>query len=447
MATLSKQTATEQQEFKPLSVKRNFSYMVAGDVIFNGCQWGILAIIAKLGNAEMVGRYALALVIISPIFLFVNLNLRSVQVTDYHRKHIFSEYVGLRTVATFVALVFIGLLLCVMHYDRETGLVIIMVTLLKIFDSTSDLIYGLMQQNERMDFIAVSRIIQGVTQLFLAYIVMKATSNIVSVITVLAIASGIVTALYDVRKAVFVIGGQAKTRREKAETTSPFRALIPSFNTKSLIPLFTLSLPLGIVAVLNLLNINIPRYFISHYSGLAELGIFTAMWSILHPIGMIAGSFMQSIFPMVARYYVEDINAYKKSLIKMVIIVLGCGIAGVLMAQFLGRTVLTVLFRPEYATHPDVFVVIMLAASLQYIASVISGFVSAARFFKPQPIIWVITILVNSAFCWFLVPKFGIKGAAWAYFGGCLTWMLGYMITIAFIINKKSQEDALLKAN
>jgi len=37
-------------------------------VIYSGCQWGTLVLLAKLGNPTMVGQYSLALAIATPIF-------------------------------------------------------------------------------------------------------------------------------------------------------------------------------------------------------------------------------------------------------------------------------------------------------------------------------------------------------------------------------------------
>src|SRR5512143_2641504 len=69
-----------------LSLRRNFSWTLAGNIVYAGCQWGVLVILAKLGTPEMVGQFALGLAVTAPVIIFANLALRGVQVTDANRQ-------------------------------------------------------------------------------------------------------------------------------------------------------------------------------------------------------------------------------------------------------------------------------------------------------------------------------------------------------------------------
>src|SRR3982750_880645 len=63
----------------PVSLRRNFVETLFGNLVYAGCQWGVLVALAKLGNPQVVGVYALALAITSPVMLLSNLQLREVQ--------------------------------------------------------------------------------------------------------------------------------------------------------------------------------------------------------------------------------------------------------------------------------------------------------------------------------------------------------------------------------
>ena len=60
--------------------------MLFGNGIYAVCQWSMLAVVAKIGTTDMVGRFALAQTITIPIYSFTNLQLRSVLATDTHRQ-------------------------------------------------------------------------------------------------------------------------------------------------------------------------------------------------------------------------------------------------------------------------------------------------------------------------------------------------------------------------
>lgn len=60
--------------------------------MYTACQWGMLSVLSKLGTPQVVGQFALALAITTPIVFFFNLQLRIVQATDARSEYAFSDY-------------------------------------------------------------------------------------------------------------------------------------------------------------------------------------------------------------------------------------------------------------------------------------------------------------------------------------------------------------------
>src|SRR6476660_1556484 len=81
---------------RALSLRSNFSWTFAGNVVYAACQWGMLSALAKLGNPELVGQFALALAVTSPVFMLANLQLRGVQATDAQSQYTFADYLRVR---------------------------------------------------------------------------------------------------------------------------------------------------------------------------------------------------------------------------------------------------------------------------------------------------------------------------------------------------------------
>src|SRR5215203_1463425 len=94
-------------EYRPLTLRRNFSWSFAGNVLYAAAQWGMLAILAKMGSPEMVGQFALGLAVTAPVIMFTNLNLEAVQATDARHQYRFGDYLALRLVGSTLALVVI----------------------------------------------------------------------------------------------------------------------------------------------------------------------------------------------------------------------------------------------------------------------------------------------------------------------------------------------------
>src|SRR5690349_21224091 len=79
-----------------LSLRTNFIWTFLGNVVYAGCQWGMLVVLAKLGSPEIVGQFALALAVTAPVFMFTNLQTRGVQATDARKEYAFGDYLALR---------------------------------------------------------------------------------------------------------------------------------------------------------------------------------------------------------------------------------------------------------------------------------------------------------------------------------------------------------------
>src|SRR4051812_26106921 len=91
-----------------LSLRSNFAWTFVGNVIYAGCQWGMIVVLARLGSQELVGRFALGLAIAAPVLMFTNLQLRAVLATDAKQEHAFGDYLTVRLLTTATALLVIA---------------------------------------------------------------------------------------------------------------------------------------------------------------------------------------------------------------------------------------------------------------------------------------------------------------------------------------------------
>jgi hypothetical protein len=63
-------TAPEQP-----SLRRNFSWTLLGNVVYSGCQWAMLMVLAKLTRPDQVGQFSLGLAVTAPVILLAGLQL------------------------------------------------------------------------------------------------------------------------------------------------------------------------------------------------------------------------------------------------------------------------------------------------------------------------------------------------------------------------------------
>src|SRR6266566_269783 len=149
------------------SLTRNLSWVGVGNVVRGGCQWGMIAALAKLGTVEMVGQYALGLAVTAPLMLLAGLQLNAVQITDAAGEFSFSDYLSLRSLATVAALLVTTGIVVTSNFRVETAIVILLFALAKAVDSVADVFLSAWQQREEMSLVAIVWMVNAVCSLLL----------------------------------------------------------------------------------------------------------------------------------------------------------------------------------------------------------------------------------------------------------------------------------------
>ena len=304
------QTAMSQNEEQlpgptGLSLRSNFAWSFTGNVIYMASQWAMLAVLAKLGSPETVGQFALGLAVTAPIILFTNLQLRAVIATDARNENTFSDYFTLRIATTIFSIFIILGLVFISDYSRQTALVILVIGIAKVFESLSDIVYGLLQQNEQMARIAWSMMIRGPLSLLIMAVCMFIWGNILIAVIGLAFVWLMVFLFYDMHSVPWL----------QKRIHEPINLQI-SWDGTTQRRLIRLAFPLGLTAMLASLNTNIPRYLLENYFGEGMLGLFTAMAYLLVAGNAVVGALGQSASPRLAKYFAARSQSLPKLLSK-----------------------------------------------------------------------------------------------------------------------------------
>lgn len=416
--------------YSRLSLRANFSWTIAGNVVYAGCQWGMLVVLAKLGPPEMVGQLALGLAITAPVIMFANLELRAIQATDARHEYRFGDYLGLRLITMALALLIITGIVLGAEFRRETALVILFVGLAKIVESISDAFYGLLQQHERMDRIARSMMIKGLLSLIALSLGVYLTGNLVWGAVGLGMAWLLILLGYDLRSGVLVL-----KLTQMPESQNGLRGgVYPLWDMQVLGRLVWLALPLGLVMLLISLNDNIPRYFINSYLEERELGIFAAI-AYLQRVGItVVNALGQAAAPRLAKCYAVGNGAeFNTLLLKLIGIAVLLGGMGILVALAVGQELLTLLYRPEYAQR-DLFVWLMGVASITYVASLLGYGMTAVRYFQAQVPLFAFVTGITSLACMGLTPLYGLRGVALALFIAAVVQVVGSLAVVVHAI-------------
>jgi O-antigen/teichoic acid export membrane protein len=432
-----------------VSLRWNFSWTFVGNVIYAACQWGILVMLAKVGNPQMVGQFGLALAIAMPVFALSSLQLRAVLTTDVHERIPFGEYLGFRLATTLLSLLIIAGSPLFMHYRWDSTLVILGVGLAQALEAVSDIYYALMQFHEHMDRIAKSMSVRGILGLAAMAAGVYFTGKVAWGVVGLILGRVVVLLAYDINERTHLASGsESGSQRIKKALSTAKHLLRPRWNRSTQNELFRTSITLGVVAMLVSLLPNIPRYFIVGSLGEHALGLFTATAFLVSSGNLIVNALGQSAFVRLAKHCATgNKSAFTSLLARLMGIGAVLGLGGVGVAALFGRELLTLLYRPEYAEHVDVLVTMMVAGALTYANGLLGPAVTSARLFKPQIPVLALAVAAAAISSLLLIPTRGLLGAALAVVVTGVVVCTGQALLLLFVLRKMDATAAQTPAS
>lgn len=391
-----------------LPLRVNFAWMLIGNLIQAGAQWGVVVVLARLGSPDDVGGYALALAVVSPVFLFSNMHLRAILATDVGLETRAGTYFSLRVASSSMAAM--ALLVAAWFRNSQQGLVLAGLTTVKAFESISEVLYGEMQRTEQMDRIGKSMAARWGGTLVVTAVAMTWSGNLPTALVSMALVSAAVV-ISDLQ----------------AIQAVPWRS---SFRDMKQLALS--AAPLGLLMLMVSLNAAIPRYFLAGLSSQSAVGVFAAISYLsiaLNTLVMAAGQAGGTA--MARSFWARDGLAFASQSAKLLAMALALGFVGVGVALWKGSDLLQLLYGPCFASESAPLTWLMMAGALSYVASAMGYMLASARCFHRQLPALVLTSLTTALCCHLLIPQDGVVGAAKAQFAGyAVQTVLSFLLLI-----------------
>jgi O-antigen/teichoic acid export membrane protein len=301
--------------------------------------------------------------------------------------------------------------------------VVLFISVAKCVECMSDVIAGLLQREERLDRAATSLILRGAAAALTFSLAYFYFHSLVLSAAGMAGAWMAVLVLYDLPNA---------------------RALLKAgdgffwFDPQALRKLLRLSLPLGWVATIGSLTLNIPRYILQHDMGLADQGIFASLAYLIVAINMVILALTQSVTTRLSCMYAEgDLKRFRQLLTKLSMLGILITVAGVPLAFMVGRPLLSLLYRPEYGNHVGLFALLVGTAGVSTIGSFLFCGASAARSFRVQVPVYLVAMIIGALGSAILIPRVGLIGAGIALLLSAMTVVLGGLWVMDNILKRR----------
>jgi O-antigen/teichoic acid export membrane protein len=409
------------------SLTGNFAWTLLGNALHGACQWAMLIVLSKVGSPEILGKFVLGLTVCTPLMMLAHLELRAVESTDASHEYTFGNYLAAVLIASVGSLPIIGSIVGIAGYGLELASVILLMWLFKLFENTSFVFYGLFQQREKMKFFCVSLFLKGALSLLFIGLSIYIYRSLVLGVFLLSMTWGTILVTYDAlsgRKVLNEIGLRGRTRGRTDQGGG--NSIRPNWDSAALKSIFVICLPLGLASAIASLDVNIPRYLMERHLSLNALGIFSAIAYISVVGGRFVVTLMYAFMPRLARYYLDDEKAAFVSLLyRQGLAIVLVGLVGILVAVLWGSEFLTFTYSAEYAKYNDVFVLLMVSASVQYLNVLLRNILIVARLTRVDFVLRIVSVLVLTLGCFALIPAHGLTGGAMGSIGGSVVYLIG----------------------
>lgn len=375
--------------------------MVAGRAFYAASQWLLIIALARLSAPDTLGHFTYALAVTGPIIVFSQLNMRAYMATDMLEQFSFSDYLYTRLVSVIAALLAIGAVAFGADVPRTSATLIILVGLYKTIEAVSDVFYGVMQKHELMAPIARSVAAHGLIALFVMTASILMENSIILGAVAITIAWLAILLAHDIPKANKLLVANETTHQPKVWDVA------------------RTCFPMGFVLMLMSLRLNIPTYFIRDQLGSESVGYYSAVAYFLMAGTLIVGSLAQASSPRLARLLQSgNKRGFLALLYKLLSISLFVGAGGVGFAYIFGDTILGLFYGANYSQLQGLLVIIMLAASVNYLAQLIGMSLMVARLLWFQLFSNSIAALVVFLLSYLLIPSHGLVGGGIALLCG-----------------------------
>ncbi|HOP77287.1 MAG TPA: lipopolysaccharide biosynthesis protein [Thermogutta sp.] len=395
----------------PLRLSLNFCWTFFGNITQALSRLLLLVVIVKWEGLETVGLWVLTTSLCSSVFTCCELGLRPLLICDVRRVHPFQDYYSLRLVlalAGAVAVVAFG----GFSYGPGTALgLLAIVAVGRTFDSLSDICYGLLQREERMDRIG-------------AGMALRYAGGMVGMLAALMLGYGLViAALVDslVAALVYWFWSRRNAKTLLAGFRRPANPAV-AFIVEDLrwspprrvwLSLLWLSIPLGIVAIEINLATNLPRYLVDSILGRESLAIFATLLQFAAAGMIFVQALGNALAPRLTRYYQSnDARRFWGLLARFLGMTTLLGMLPlVLLWTESGRNILAWIFCPQLLEDPAAARWLALSVCLLYVTGPLGRGVTSVLRFHSHVVIRGVTLGLMLALIPPLATTYGLSGA------------------------------------
>lgn len=396
---------------KDLQFKKNFIWntLGAGFNAFNSLFFMIIA--TRVNGVDDAGVFTIAFstaCILYAIGLYAG---RVYQVTELNKNITDKDFIINRLITCFSMIIFLILFCVVRNYDIEKSIIFLLLTIYKALEAFSDVVYGVLQKNDKLDIVGKSLFGKSLISIILFLVIDILTKNMIISIISMIIACILIIIFYDFRKTYSYID-----LKIKIDWHNVLNILKKGF--------FVFA-----ISFLGMYVVNAPKYSIDSFLTNDYQTIFGIIVMPATIMSLIAQFLIHPYLNKILEFYkTKNLKGLEKVLLKIIGIIILFGIIATILGYVIGTQVLGLIYGLDLSMYKVSLAIIIISATLYTIGTVCSSILTTVRETFSQFIIYlgvsIFAFIISATLTKFL----GINGSIIAYFFIMTSQCLAYFI-------------------
>lgn len=378
--------------------KKNFIWNILGTGFNAFNSLFFMIIVTRINGIDNAGIFTLAFSTACIIYVVGIYAGRIYQVTEPDKEITNKEYIINRLITSILMIVLVITFSLAKRYDLYKSTVFLLLTLYKAFEAFSDVLYGILQKNVKLEMAGKSLFLKSLFSIIVFILVDILTKSMFLSIIGINIVSLILLIFYDFRNAKQYINFKDKIKNEHIKII--FKRGFYTFA----------------ITFLGNYVLNSPKYAIDNFLTNNYQTIFGIIVMPATAIGLVAQFLIHPYLnEILAAYEEKNLKKLNKITNKLIVYVVLFGIVASILAYTIGTQVLGFIYGLDLINYKVGLLVIIISATLYTVGIIYSSVLITVRETFSQFIIYIIVSIFAYIMSNICTSRWQINGAILAY--------------------------------
>lgn len=398
--------------------KNTMLYMI-GSFVYLFSQWLMSILVVRLsGSYEEAGVFGIALSVSNILYMISIFSVRNYQVADINNKFSHGEYLSLRIITCFAALIIMPVYLIFMGYSLYTSLSVVGFMIIKTGEALVDTFQGIYQKSWRLDISCKSLIIRGVLNLAVFSIAERLLKNLVISLFMTAAVSMICAILIDGKPCI-----------KKYDIKIDFK-------NKNLSNLLLSCLPVFIYGLLSSLVYNAPRIVAQKICGDELFGYYASVATPTVVMIVAINSIFSPCITLMSEQYSKKDKGIYKTILRIQVIILAVSLLAVAGFALFGKIFLSIAFDESILEYFYLLVPAVIATALISTAAYVASIFVVCGHNITIAVLEGLTFIIELILSLFLIKEYQLQGINYTLIISCAAMIItGYLLVLNIIKN------------